>query len=462
MSAGPAVTQARPVSSSAVVPAMPQLQRRCACGGATGPTGECSACRARRLAAGGPPVHRLANIGIQSSAEELAPRRGARRGDQIDAGTEPVDAGPSDAPAIAGVPAPPCTHPINWTHTGASDVGECAIQIPITWESSTGNLADLGDCKVREVVRYDPIPNPPFIWNPPNPTILEVDATLGAGQDTHSYPPGLRNGISNPRVPGIATAHQVYQFRCTGPGCSGNWEDFPGEHYTITREVYAQYVRLNPWRYRITKTGGAGFNYSRECEIPEPAPPPGGAGPAAPGTGVVAPQEEERTPRRREPTEQVGPPAAAATPYQVCARNLSFTSRANHTYIEAPPYRYAIISPMCRAHWWENPVTGAPAQKWDNSPDPCGKTPTCLPCYPKAGVSDVGQCLRNAFTSYAQPSQYKLLGPNSNTFAGTLARTCCAGMVPKPAALGTCPGWDDPPAPFRAGASPCPPGPPTC
>ena len=80
---------------------------------------------------------------------------------------------------------------------------------------------------------------------------------------------------------------------------------------------------------------------------------------------------------------------------------------------------------MCRAHWWENPATGAPAQKWDNSRDPCGKTPTCLPCYPKAGVTDVGTCLRSAFSSYAQPSQYKLSGPNSNTFAGTLARACC-------------------------------------
>jgi hypothetical protein len=76
-------------------------------------------------------------------------------------------------------------------------------------------------------------------------------------------------------------------------------------------------------------------------------------------------------------------------------------------------------------------------------------------------VTDVAQCLRDAFTRYNNPSLYKGLGPNSNTFAGTLARTCCAGMVPKPPALGNCPGWSDAPAPARAGATPCPPGP-TC
>ena len=80
-----------------------------------------------------------------------------------------------------------------------------------------------------------------------------------------------------PRQSGTAVAHQQYQFRCTGPGCSGNWEDFPGQAYTITREVYPQFVRLNPWRYRITKDGvGNLFHYSREVAVPEPpaAPPP--------------------------------------------------------------------------------------------------------------------------------------------------------------------------------------------
>jgi len=185
--------------------------------------------------------------------------------------------------------------------------------------------------------------------------------------------------------------------------------------------------------------------------------------PLAPGGGFGGLMERDR--RRVEAEREAAGYAPAlvprAAPFEVCARELALTSLANHAYIEAPPHRYAIISPLCPKSWWDNPVTGTTAQKWDNSPDPCGKTPSCVPCTPKAGVTDVGACLRNAFVAYNSLSLYKALGPNSNTFAGTLARACCAGMVPKPAALGTVPGWDDAPAPARAGGEPCPPGP-TC
>jgi hypothetical protein len=146
------------------------------------------------------------------------------------------------------------------------------------------------------------------------------------------------------------------------------------------------------------------------------------------------------------------------TPFQVCVRELQVSPYGNHAYIEAPPHRYAIISPTCPGSWADSPVTRTGGQKWDNSPDPCGRTPTCIPCNPAPGVTDVASCLRNSFATYANPSRYRLLGPNSNTFAGTLARTCCAGMVPKPAALGLVPGWDDA-APSRYGGSTCPPGP---
>lgn len=166
------------------------------------------------------------------------------------------------------------------------------------------------------------------------------------------------------------------------------------------------------------------------------------------------------TARLAAPTPSPGTPPA--TPFKVCARKLQISPYGNHAYIEAPPFRYAIISPTCPSHWYDNPVTGTGGQKWDNSPDPCGKTPTCLDCIPLPGVTDVGRCLRDAFLSYNNPSLYKLLGPNSNTFAGTLARRCCAGMVPKPAALGWVPGWDDSPASARPVPSKgCPPGP-TC
>ena len=425
-------------------PARQRAQRRCACGGTPGPDGECAACKAKRLArlrtSSAPPRSR-----VHAAAEEI--------------NAEPRPA-PAPAPAAARAPAPSpappkCAHPVNWNHSGPTDFGPDAIRIPITWESSTGSLADLGSCTVREVVKYDPIPNPPFDWHPPNPTILTVPAVLGAGQDTHSYPPGLQGGISNPRVAGTAVAHQQYQFRCTGPGCSGNWENFPNQAYTITREVFAQYVRPNPWRYRISKVGvGNVFHYSREVEIPEPVAPAPVPGPTGPSGGAVSP-----------PAAPPGTGAGAGTgsSFQVCSRDLqgALGLVANHAYIEAPPKRYAVIGPLCPAHWYQNPVTGTVAQKWDNSPDPCQKTPRCIGCVPRPGVTNLATCFSAAFAAYSNPSLYLARGPNSNTFAGTLARSCCAGMVPKPAALGNCPGWDDAPAPPRTGASPCPPGP-TC
>jgi hypothetical protein len=155
-----------------------------------------------------------------------------------------------------------------------------------------------------------------------------------------------------------------------------------------------------------------------------------------------------------------GPTTTTLYPYKVCSRQLQVSRWGNHGYIEAPSFRYAIISPLCPQHWYDNPIwPGTGGQKWDNSPDPCGKPPTCLPCLPKPGVTDVGRCLRDAFTAYNNPSLFRVTGPNSNTFTGTLARACCAFMDPKPNALGWMPGWYRSPAPPRTGGRPCPPGP---
>ena len=171
--------------------------------------------------------------------------------------------------------------------------------------------------------------------------------------------------------------------------------------------------------------------------------------PLAPGGGFSGLMERDRAYIKRR----------MSTPFQVCSRALQIPivgRFANHAYIEASPNKYAVIGPLCKPTdgGSDNVFKGAVASKWDNSPDPCEKELRCVPCHPKQGVNDVGSCLRDAFNAYNQPSLYKILGPNSNTFAGTLARACCADMVPQPPELGIVPGWDDPPAPARTGDCP--------
>ena len=169
----------------------------------------------------------------------------------------------------------------------------------------------------------------------------------------------------------------------------------------------------------------------------------------------VTPTDEEC---RQGPSE--APPQA-----MVCARPLHYPALSlvfNHAYIDAPPYRYAIIAPLCTpTDGGSNSLMwgGTAARTWDNSPDPCSDDPQCVPCRPQRGVSDVRQCLRAAYSAYNSPVLHKALGPNSNTFAGTLARACCDGITTSPFS-GITPGWDDPPAPARSAN--CPAGSPTC
>jgi len=70
--------------------------------------------------------------------------------------------------------------------------------------------------------------------------------------------------------------------------------------------------------------------------------------------------------------------------------------------------------------------------------DPRDKGGTCKDCQCPSG----DQCFKNAFNSYPV-GDYRYLGPNSNTFAGTLAKKCCKGGIPK--GLGSAPGIDDDP-----------------
>jgi RHS repeat-associated protein len=56
-------------------------------------------------------------------------------------------------------------------------------------------------------------------------------------------------------------------------------------------------------------------------------------------------------------------------------------------------------------------------------------------------------CVKKQAEGYPNPSEYDLLGPNSNTFAGTVARACDLKRPDLYSA--TTPGWDDKPAPQK-------------
>lgn len=67
---------------------------------------------------------------------------------------------------------------------------------------------------------------------------------------------------------------------------------------------------------------------------------------------------------------------------------------------------------------------------------------------------EADQCVVDTAQSYANPSKYRVTaGPNSNTFAGTIARAC---KLARPAGAGRTPGWNDSPAPRAPGREPIP------
>ena len=102
------------------------------------------------------------------------------------------------------------------------------------------------------------------------------------------------------------------------------------------------------------------------------------------------------------------------------------------------------------------PLSPTAAEKTKESPDPCHGDPECVSCKPRPGVN-LGECLEQAYNAYPAKSEYVVTGPNSNTFAGTLARTCCDGVtMSTPVGLSWMPGWALSPA--SAVEADCPPG----
>jgi hypothetical protein len=164
----------------------------------------------------------------------------------------------------------------------------------------------------------------------------------------------------------------------------------------------------------------------------------------------------------------------------VCSRGIDPLGLANHAYIDDTGRNDCLGNGALR-NYGLFPHAGSGlrgcASKTDHSPDPSGRTPNVKPCTPRPGVTDVSACLAAAYASYTDPSFYsnvgavagaglglvgggvlglgagaaiggRVNGPNSNTFAATLARACCEDA--SSTGLGWVPGWE------QAPATPCP------
>ena len=190
------------------------------------------------------------------------------------------------------------------------------------WESSSGNLADIADCSVGELVTYPgpntgmdcptespecpvgtpstvdmpcyswPIPwindtaNPTILWHPGNcqvPPLNEKDPNMGSLVD-HQLPgvtpwPALLLWIEKGFPAESFTAKQTFRFCCPGMGIVNfqGYSDIP-----ITRNITHSF----PWTYTIDKQGEKTkpkllpllrqYPSPPPC-APTPTPPPGDA-----------------------------------------------------------------------------------------------------------------------------------------------------------------------------------------
>ena len=67
----------------------------------------------------------------------------------------------------------------------------------------------------------------------------------------------------------------------------------------------------------------------------------------------------------------------------------------------------------------------------------------CQECKPRPPCTDVNSCIKQQHGSYPVGSYDAVYGPNSNSYAGTIAKACCAGGIPP--GTGDAPGIIDPP-----------------
>lgn len=155
--------------------------------------------------------------------------------------------------------------PTNMRETSWEDQGDGVLYFEYAWDSTTGDLCDLENCREGECVthpgatcsdyppaRYDYSPTPPWLCWVWNPVTANNDAWVGCSSDTHPVP-----YMTKPYQTTSVTCTQVYQYHC-GPDCCmgdvsdrSNWQTLLNIG-TIYRSITGS---GNLWTYTILKSG---------------------------------------------------------------------------------------------------------------------------------------------------------------------------------------------------------------
>ena len=156
-----------------------------------------------------------------------------------------------------------CAHPVNSQCQISRANRGYGIEVLATWESSTGNLADLADCYTTEHITYSRIPNPPF-GQPPDgnlqaesgtseriPSGDGVPGTDGNAFDLHRHPSTMVR--RPPTVEDTYVVTQTYDYNCHR--CHSGWVPFG--RYTIRYRVYRN--QSGAWRFEVRKQPGSGL-----------------------------------------------------------------------------------------------------------------------------------------------------------------------------------------------------------
>lgn len=174
-------------------------------------------------------------------------------------GLPPGDRGTrDDAPGNKQIVVAVCTHahPTNFRQTMGIDLGNGEIFFRYTWDSTSGDKADLAGVEMGEYISYlgwgQPtfwFPDPPFDdWGQDNPYKMTFPPTDAYVDDLQAR----FGGFSTPYCARTVTASQQFYFHC--PTCM----PLPTQAFSLLDTIsIPRCVEQHEggWRYRVTKSG---------------------------------------------------------------------------------------------------------------------------------------------------------------------------------------------------------------